>query len=411
MPGRPAPGPMPGRPAPGPAGRAGYMPGPGRGPPGAPPWGRAGKPPAAGRAPAGRAGIPGMPGRSPPGRGGMPGMPGRGPAGRGGIGTALRSGGEVKGLLPGRGPGAGRGPGVGRGSAVPGSATSSPDGRGASGAGGAGDGAGGAARGCGAAATGCWGGAGAAGSVAAFAAPLAAAPFPAAAPLPAAPVPAGNASRSLRITGASIVEDADRTYSPSSVSLAIKTLLSTPNSLASSCTRTLATGLLSRSAAGPRDRRRYCMVLLITCCSSSAHSPSRPASDSTVPPTLRRTATCSSRYARSASHSSGPASRKARGNALRRTARSRQSESRCSDAPRPGSRPRGSGTSAPEIPTTRNRSGFAARDRQPTQVRTGAVRRTTGKSSATARRRNPVARPGWPARQARRRSGCRSASR
>jgi hypothetical protein len=50
------------------------------------------------------------------------------------------------------------------------------------------------------------------------------------APLP----PAGNASFNLRTTGGSIVEDADRTNSPSSWSLAITTLLSTPNSLASS---------------------------------------------------------------------------------------------------------------------------------------------------------------------------------
>ncbi|GAA3949776.1 hypothetical protein GCM10023085_35420 [Actinomadura viridis] len=43
-----------------------------------------------------------------------------------------------------------------------------------------------------------------------------------------------KASVSLRTTGASIVEDADRTNSPISWSLAMTTLLSTPNSLASS---------------------------------------------------------------------------------------------------------------------------------------------------------------------------------
>jgi len=48
----------------------------------------------------------------------------------------------------------------------------------------------------------------------------------------------------LRTTGASIVEDAERTNSPSSWSLAMTTLLSTPISLASSYTRTLATSLL-----------------------------------------------------------------------------------------------------------------------------------------------------------------------
>ena len=46
--------------------------------------------------------------------------------------------------------------------------------------------------------------------------------------------PPEKASVSLRTTGASIVEDADRTNSPISWSLAMTTLLSTPNSLASS---------------------------------------------------------------------------------------------------------------------------------------------------------------------------------
>jgi hypothetical protein len=46
--------------------------------------------------------------------------------------------------------------------------------------------------------------------------------------------PAGKASLSLRTTGASTVDDADRTNSPNSWSLAMTTLLSTPSSLASS---------------------------------------------------------------------------------------------------------------------------------------------------------------------------------
>lgn len=45
---------------------------------------------------------------------------------------------------------------------------------------------------------------------------------------------AGMASRSLRTTGASTVDDADRTNSPSSLSLVRTTLLSTPSSFASS---------------------------------------------------------------------------------------------------------------------------------------------------------------------------------
>jgi hypothetical protein len=51
-----------------------------------------------------------------------------------------------------------------------------------------------------------------------------------------APLPpfAGKASRSLRTTGGSMVEEADRTNSPISWSLAMTTLLSTPSSFASS---------------------------------------------------------------------------------------------------------------------------------------------------------------------------------
>jgi hypothetical protein len=54
-----------------------------------------------------------------------------------------------------------------------------------------------------------------------------------------------KASRIRRATGASTVEEADFTNSPCSLSLASTVLLSTPNSLASSCTRALpGTGLL-----------------------------------------------------------------------------------------------------------------------------------------------------------------------
>jgi len=56
---------------------------------------------------------------------------------------------------------------------------------------------------------------------------------------------AGNASRSLRTTGASMVEDGDLTNSPMSVSFAMISLLVLPSSFASSCTRALpATALL-----------------------------------------------------------------------------------------------------------------------------------------------------------------------
>ena len=62
---------------------------------------------------------------------------------------------------------------------------------------------------------------------------------------------AANASLSLRTTGASIVDDAERTNSPISWSLAITALLSTPNSLASSYTRTFATALPLLGPAPP----------------------------------------------------------------------------------------------------------------------------------------------------------------
>jgi hypothetical protein len=76
-------------------------------------------------------------------------------------------------------------------------------------------------------------------------------------------------------------------------------------------------------------------------------------------------------WARTAAVSSGPWTRSARGNAERRSARSRHSGARCNHAPRPGSRRRGSGTSAPATATTRSRPSACARLRHPTHVRTG----------------------------------------
>lgn len=90
------------------------------------------------------------------------------------------------------------------------------------------------------------------------------------------PPPCCNASVSLRTTGASIVEDAERTNSPSSWSLAMTTLLSTPNSLASSYTRTLATSLLlGPGYAGPSLLHGRTHRVLIECSSQS-----RPTSNS-----------------------------------------------------------------------------------------------------------------------------------
>ena len=68
------------------------------------------------------------------------------------------------------------------------------------------------------------------------------------------PADATNAPRSRRATGASTVLDADFTNSPISLSFSRTTLLSTPSSLASSWTRTLATLLLLVRALRGTDR-------------------------------------------------------------------------------------------------------------------------------------------------------------
>ena len=77
--------------------------------------------------------------------------------------------------------------------------------------------------------------------------------------------------------------------------------------------------------------------------------------------------------------SSGPVVRRARTNARRRSARVRHSTSGCTDAPRPGSRRRGSGTATPSTTTTRSRSAADVRSRQPTQVRCGLLMSRTGR--------------------------------
>lgn len=227
---------LPGR---GPAGRAA----PGR----APPWpGPAGRAP--GRAPpsrcwpepepcagAGRAGR--GPGVAPPERGaagacGADGGAWNSAAGTGAAGAGLGAGAAGAGFGPGRGP-------------APGAGVLEPPepAPGAAGAGGGATGLTGPPAGLGAGAAGRAGapGVGAPGLAATLL--RGAAGF--AAGLPALPPPGPwKASVNLRTTGASMVEDAERTNSPSSWSLAMTTLLSTPISLASSYTRTLATSLL-----------------------------------------------------------------------------------------------------------------------------------------------------------------------
>lgn len=69
---------------------------------------------------------------------------------------------------------------------------------------------------------------------------------------------AANAPRRRRATGASTVLDADLTNSPISLSLARTVLLSTPSSLASSCTRALpATALLTPRSCGQHPQRPH----------------------------------------------------------------------------------------------------------------------------------------------------------
>jgi hypothetical protein len=270
-------------------GRGPPAPGPGRGPP-VPPPGRGGMP---GRGPpwppgrgAGRGGRPGvaappppcwptpnglLPGRG-PGRAGSPGVvppgagvcgacaglgagpgrgPGRAPGWAGGAGLAGGAGVRAAGACgaPGRGPGAGPGrAGIGvTGGAEAAGATGAAGAAGATGlaAGPGGDEAG---RGLGEAGPGRGPGRG----------PDAPPPGPGRGPRlpprPPSPLP-GNASLSLRATGASTVDDALLTNSPISLSLARTTLLSTPSSFASSCTRALpATGLLIlRPGGDPLD--------------------------------------------------------------------------------------------------------------------------------------------------------------
>ena len=81
---------------------------------------------------------------------------------------------------------------------------------------------------------------------------------------------AGNASRSLRTTGASMVEDGDLTNSPIWLSFAMISLLVLPSSFASSCTRALpATALLRvRAAAGSE---RPLALRCAGCCSLLLH--------------------------------------------------------------------------------------------------------------------------------------------
>ena len=276
-PGRPgAPPPPPGRPAK---------------PPPPPPPGRPGAPP----------GRPGAPGRPWPPRALGPGSPdwrgiiaglGRGmllpppPPGAGGAAPSARAAGgrgvlrcmpwvDENGLLPGRAPLAGgRGPGVGPGVARAAGAAGLAAGAaglaaGAEGASAAGAGASRTGSGAGAAGlrgpgtgpgvrVGAAAGAGAASAAGAGAASCAGAGFLAAGLLPPFLAPCARraspcSSLRRRTTGASTVEEADFTYSPMSFRVDRTTLLSTPNSRASSWTLT-ATFLLQGGPTPKKDQ-------------------------------------------------------------------------------------------------------------------------------------------------------------
>ena len=291
-----------------------------------------------------------MPGPLIPG----PAAAGRGAAGRGGMLGVPSSGEEVKGLLPGRGPGA-----AGRAGAAS---------RSSAGASATGDsGAAGAAAALGAA---FFAGAGAAGAAAAAAAW------------------AGNASRTLRATGGSMVEEALLTNSPFSFNHARRDLLSRPSSFASSWTRALPGTVLLLRSSRPGSFPGlgcYCMGLLIWWCSSLNSSRRHRRLDllsdrrgSYYVPAVTPAATWSDTGATS----SGPGTRRARGNARRLSARVTHTRSGCTNAPRPGRRPAGSTARTPSATTTRSRAGFTARTRQPTQVRTGPERWAVDESTA-----------------------------
>jgi hypothetical protein len=228
---------------------------------------------------------------------------------------------------------------------------------------------------------------------------------------------AANASLSLRTTGASIVEDADRTNSPISWSLAITALLSTPNSFASSYTRTFATALPLLGPARPdpsAGRGSACSVrrqllLFIAACSSVAHRNLSLLSGTVLPRPCRscrpsgsgpgRPGPDSARYSASLSVPSGPGSRNARANARRRCACSKHPQLGCRYAPRPGLRAGASGTISSPAATTRSKSDLAARPPHPTQVRTaGACRARRGYRATIFAKLTVLRRPGHRAR-------------
>jgi hypothetical protein len=105
----------------------------------------------------------------------------------------------------------------------------------------------------------------------------------------------GIASLSLRMTGASTVDEADFTNSPSSASLARTSLLETPSSLASSWTRTFDTTLLSLARAyrtGPSVQTTHGQIRAFIGCKSSSGAPERWAEAKAEVPVAKGHYTC-----------------------------------------------------------------------------------------------------------------------
>ncbi len=228
-------------------------------------------------------------------------------------------------------------------------------------------------------------------------------PFDAAAPLDGAAGAAGaagNASRSLRTTGASMVDEALLTNSPNSLSLEMISLLDLPSSFASSCTRALpATALLTVRPGGKTARPRvsctgsllglhgvlttgrpaFGVFWWIRSCSGPPAAASAPDS-AACPPDWFGT-----RKARTSVLSNATdGTRRARPNARRRSARSRHPTRGCNHAPLPGRRCRRSGISIPSTATIRSSVEAEAFSRQPTHVRCGPWPATPAEPAADA---------------------------
>jgi hypothetical protein len=162
-------------------------------------------------------------------------------------------------------------------------------------------------------------------------------------------------------------------------------LLSTPNSLASSYTRTFATALPLLGPACrtylPTGAARAPSGVSLCCSSPHAHRALITMSAFFLPaPTSCQHRTSAQprrlpRYSATRPTGSTAVRRRDRASALRRWARSKHARLGCRYAPLPGSRPVISGTISVPATTRRINSGLAARAPQPTHVRIGGTGR------------------------------------